>query len=164
MTDNKVTCIPQKGYYLAQIAINIGEYFDKNGYDFNDKTIALKPSFVMPTSDIKLTLATNTHITLVAGVAKALSLRGASKIYIIEHRTIGPARYAFYTSNIKKAVKGIKNVKLCYLDEVKTVKKTLAILKELMVPIIGVVENMKMTTSSLVKEQISRLGYLFLVK
>jgi len=36
----------------------------------------------------------------------------------------------------------------------ETVKKTLAILKELVVPVIGVVENMKMTTSSLVREEI----------
>ncbi len=44
----------------------------------------------------------------------------------------------------------------------ETVKKALAMLKELMVPIIGVVENMKMTTSSLVKEQIEPFNVPFL--
>ena len=43
-----------------------------------------------------------------------------------------------------------------------TVKKVLTILKELAVPIIGVVENMKMTRSSLVKEQIEPFNVPFL--
>ena len=105
MTEFKVTLIPQKGYYKSQIAVKILDYFDKNNLDFKGKTVLLKPSFVLPVGDISLTLATDTHNELIAGVAKALSLRGASKIIIAEHRTIGPARYAFYTVNIKKAVK-----------------------------------------------------------
>jgi len=125
MEDNKVIVIPQKGYYKSQIALKLIEFFDKNGYNFKGKTIFLKPSFVMPSEYLRITLSTNTNNEVIAGIAKALSLRGASKILIAEHRTIGPARYAFYTVNIKKAVKGIKNVKLCYLDEVKMVKKTL---------------------------------------
>ena len=44
----------------------------------------------------------------------------------------------------------------------ETVKKVLAILKELVVPIIGVVENMKTTTSSLVKEEIKPFNVPFL--
>jgi len=125
MTNNKVTVIPQKGYYKSQIAIKLVDYFDKEGFDFNGKTVLLKPSFVMPFPDMSLTLAANTHNMLIAGIAKALSLREASKIIIAEHRTIGPARYAFYTVGIKKAVKGIKNVKFYYLDEKKRVTKTI---------------------------------------
>jgi len=44
----------------------------------------------------------------------------------------------------------------------QTVKKALAILKELVVPIIGVVENMKTTRSSLVREQITPFNVPFL--
>lgn len=43
-----------------------------------------------------------------------------------------------------------------------TVKKALAILKELVVPVIGVVENMKTTTSLLVKEEIKPFNVPFL--
>jgi len=125
MTEYKVSILPQKGYYINQIAFNIMDYFDKNGLDFKDKTILLKPSFVMPFKDAKMVLAADTHINLVAGVAKALSIKGAKKILVAEHRTIGPARYAFYNLGIKKAVKGIENVKMCYLDEKKRVVKTI---------------------------------------
>ncbi|MHA1275028.1 MAG: DUF362 domain-containing protein [Promethearchaeota archaeon] len=125
MSNNVVTILPQKGYYRSQIAVNVKNYFDEKGYDFEGKTVMLKPSFVMPSGDIKITLATDTHNLLVAGVAKALELKGAKKILIAEHRTIGPARYAFYSVGIKKAVKGIKNVKMCYLDEKKRVKTTI---------------------------------------
>jgi len=44
----------------------------------------------------------------------------------------------------------------------ETVKKALAILKELVVPIIGVVENMKTTRSSLVREEIKPFNVPFL--
>jgi len=120
MPRHKVKVIPQQGYYPSQIAVKILEYFDNElDYDFKGKTVLLKPSFVLPVDDRDLTIAVDTNNALVAGVAKALSLKGAKKILIAEHRTIGPARYAFYTRNIKKAVKGIKNVKMCYLDEKK---------------------------------------------
>lgn len=125
MSDTTVTIIPQKGYYKNQIAVKLMEYFDNKGLNFEGKVVMLKPSFVMPSGDPKITLATDTHNTLIAGVAKALSLRGAKKILIAEHRTIGPARYAFYAVGIKKAVKGIKRVKMVYLDEKKRVKKTI---------------------------------------
>jgi uncharacterized protein (DUF362 family) len=125
MSDFKVAIIPQKGYYKSQIAVKLIEYFDKNGYDFNGKTILLKPSFVLPVKDPRMALAVDTHNILIAGVAKALALRGASKIIIAEHRTIGPTRYSFYTLNVKKEVKNIKNVKFYYLDEKKRVVKTI---------------------------------------
>ncbi|MHA1147739.1 MAG: DUF362 domain-containing protein [Promethearchaeota archaeon] len=125
MTDTTVTIIPQKGYYKNQIALKIMDYFDNKGLNFEGKVVMLKPSFVMPVADLKFTLATDTHNILIAGVAKALSLRGAKKILIAEHRTIGPARYAFYAVGIKKAVKGIKRVKFVYLDEKARVKKTI---------------------------------------
>lgn len=120
MTSYKVSVLPQKGYYPAQIALQVLKYFDtKLDYDFKGKTVLLKPSFVLPVDDPHLTIAVDTHNAVIVGVAKALALRGAGTILIAEHRTIGPARYAFYTRNIKKAVRGIKNIKMCYLDEKK---------------------------------------------
>ncbi len=116
----KVTCIPQQGYYISQIAEKILDYMDKDGLKVDGKTVLLKPSFVLPVKDKKLTLAVDTNVAVVAGVAKAFSLRGA-KVLIAEHRTIGPARYAFYTVGIKKVIRKarIKNVKMVYLDEKK---------------------------------------------
>ena len=125
MSEYKVSILPQKGYYKNQIAVNMLEYFDREGYNFEGKVVLLKPSFVMPSSDPKITLATDTNNSLIAGVAKALWLRGAKRIIIAEHRTIGPARYAFYAVEIKSAVKDVKNVEFCYLDEVKMVKTEL---------------------------------------
>ena len=109
MSEYKVSIIPQKGYYKSQIAIKMMEYFDKNGYDFKEKTILLKPSFVLPVKNPRMALAVDTHNILIAGVAKALALRGAAKILIAEHRTIGPARYSFYALNIKKEICEINN-------------------------------------------------------
>jgi len=125
MSDYKVSIIPQKGYYKAQIAVKLMEYFDKEGLEFKGKTVLLKPSFVLPVKNPRMTLAVDTHNSVIAGIAKALALRGASRILIAEHRTIGPARYSFYALDIKKEVKGIKNVKFCYLDEKNRVSKTL---------------------------------------
>lgn len=120
MSNFKVSVIPQVGYYTNQITLKILDYIDNElGYDFKGKTVLIKPSFVLPVDDVALTIAVDTHNSVTAGVAKAISMRGAKKILIAEHRTIGPARYAFYTRKIKKAVKGINNVKMCYLDEKK---------------------------------------------
>ncbi len=119
----KVTCIPQQGYYISQIAEKILDYIDKDGLILKGKTVLLKPSFVLPSPDKQLTLAVDTNVVVVAGVAKAFSLRGA-KVIIAEHRTIGPARYAFYTTGIKKVIRKakIKHVKYAYLDEKKRQK------------------------------------------
>lgn len=122
MLDFQVTIIPQENYDKSEIASKIGIYFDQAGYNFKEKTVLIKPSFVFAIGDAERTLSTNTNVGLVSGVAQALSIRGASKILIAEDRTIGPARYAFYMINIKKTVNGIKNVKMCYLDEKKKVK------------------------------------------
>jgi ATP-binding protein involved in chromosome partitioning len=46
----------------------------------------------------------------------------------------------------------------------ETVRKLVSLLKELKIPIIGVVENMKMNSSSVIKEKIRRLGVEFLVE
>ncbi len=125
MSEYKVLIIPQKGYYKSQIALKLMEYFDKNGLEFEGKTVLLKPSFVLPVKNPQMALAVDTHNILIAGVAKALALKGASKIIIAEHRTIGPARYSFYALNLKKEVKGIKNIEFYYLDEKKRVNKTI---------------------------------------
>jgi ATP-binding protein involved in chromosome partitioning len=44
----------------------------------------------------------------------------------------------------------------------ETVEKLLALLKELKVPVIGVIENMKMKKSSFIKEKVAELGTSFL--
>jgi len=123
MSDFKVTVIPQKGYYIAQIAEKITNYLKKEGIDLKGKTVLLKPSFVLPVPDLRLRLAVDTHNSVTVGVARALASRGASKIIIAEHRTIGPSRYAFYTMGIKKAIKKakVRNVKYAYLDEKKRI-------------------------------------------
>ena len=115
----QVTVIPQEDYNSLEISKMLGEYFDKNGYLFEEKSVLIKPSFVFPIADSQKAIAINTHVNLVAGIAKALSDRGARKIFIAENRTMGTARYAFSRVGIKKVVKGIKNVKFCYLDEKK---------------------------------------------
>ena len=120
MKDYQVTIVPQEGYYPNQIAVKVMDYFDSTlEHDFSGETVLLKPSFVLPVDDERLTIAVDTNNAVIEGIARALSLRGAEKILIAEHRTIGPARYAFYTRGIKKNVKGIDNVKMCYLDEKK---------------------------------------------
>jgi len=149
MPKHQVTIIPQDKYDISEIALKIGDYFDKNNFNFQEKTILLKPSFVLPISDETKTLSTNTHVNRIAGVAKSLSDRGAMKekrsekyeiekrvakslsdrgamkVLIAENRTLGTARYAFEMVNIKKVVKDIQNVKFCYLDEKS--KKRIAI-------------------------------------
>lgn len=122
MSDYQVTCIPQEEYNKEEIYKKLSNYFTSHGWDFQDKTILLKPSFVFAISDKEKALGTNTHNAVVAGTAKALSELGAKNIMIAEHKTIGPARYGFMMVGIKKEVKGIKNVKLTYLDEHKSVK------------------------------------------
>jgi uncharacterized protein (DUF362 family) len=54
---------------------------------------------------------------LVAGVAAAISSKGASQVIIAEGKTFGTGRYTFSMADIKSAVKGIKNVSFRYLDE-----------------------------------------------
>jgi len=120
MSKYKVAIIPQENYDRFEIAGKIGTYLDDQNIDFSNKTIFIKPSFVFPVSDQDKTISTNTHVALVAGVVRAFSERGARKIFIAEHRTMGRARYAFAMVGIKEAVEGIKNVKFCYLDEKAT--------------------------------------------
>jgi uncharacterized protein (DUF362 family) len=117
MPKYQVTIIPQENYDVGEISTKLEEYFTEKGYNFKDKSILIKPSFVMPAADVVRTIATNTHVNLVAGIAKVLSEQGARKVLIAENKTLGTARYAFSMVGIKKAVKGIKNVKFCYLDE-----------------------------------------------
>ena len=112
-----VNCIPQDRYNKDEIAAKLLDYFDGNDFHFKEKTVFLKPSFVFAISDKEKALGTNTHNAVVAGTAIALSRLGAKKILIAEHRTIGPARYGFLMVGIKKDIKGINNVQLCYLDE-----------------------------------------------
>jgi len=120
MSQYQVTIIPQENYDRVEIASKIGTYLDDQNIDISNKTIFLKPSFVFPISDQDRTMAVNTNVALVAGVARAFSDRGARKITIAENRTLGRARYAFAMVGIKEAVKGIQNVKFCYLDEKAT--------------------------------------------
>lgn len=120
MSKYQVTIIPQEKYDSIDIASKIGTYLDDQNIDFTKKTIFMKPSFVFPISDQDRTIAVNTNVALVAGVARAFSDRGARKITIAENRTMGRARYAFAMVGIKEAVKGIQNVKFCYLDEKAT--------------------------------------------
>ena len=120
MSQYKVAIIPQENYDRFEIADKIGTYLDDQNIDFSNKSIFLKPSFVFPVSDLDKTISINTHVALVAGVVRAFSERGARKIFIAEHRTMGRARYAFAMVGIKEAVEGIKNVKFCYLDEKRT--------------------------------------------
>ena len=120
MSKYQVTIIPQEVYDSSEIASKVGTYLDGQDIDFENKTIFLKPSFVFPVSDKDKAIAINTHNSLVAGVARAFSERGARTIFIAEHRTQGRARYAFAMVGIKKAVKHIQNVKFCYLDEMAT--------------------------------------------
>jgi uncharacterized protein (DUF362 family) len=117
MSDYQVSVIPQENYNIPEIAEKVGEFFDKDRYDFKDKSVLIKPSFVLPIGDANRILATNTNVNLVAGIAKAISDRDASFIYIAENKTMGTARYTFSTIGIKEIVKEIKNVKMCYLDE-----------------------------------------------
>jgi uncharacterized protein (DUF362 family) len=119
MSRYNVSIIPQENYNSLEISEKIGEYFDNSDYDFKDKSILLKPSFVLPIADATRIIATNTNVNLVAGIAKALSERGACPIYIAENKTMGTARYIFSRVGIKKVVKGIKNVRMSYLDEKK---------------------------------------------
>jgi uncharacterized protein (DUF362 family) len=119
MLDYHVSVIPQKDYDVLEISEKIGEFFDSNKYDFRDKSILIKPSFVLPIGDSNRIIATNTNVNLVAGIARSLSDRGARLIYIAENKTMGTARYTFSTIGIKEAVKDVKNVKMCYLDEKK---------------------------------------------
>jgi len=120
MSKYKVAIIPQEKYDNIEIASKIGTYLDDQNIEFTKKTIFMKPSFVFPISDQDRTMAVNTNVAFVAGVARAFSDRGARKIIIAEHRTIGRARYTFSMVGIKEAVKGIQNVKFCYLDEKRT--------------------------------------------
>ena len=125
MKTHNVSIIPQESYNKEIIAAKIGAWFDKNNFSFQNKVIMLKPSFVLPSGNKKLTISTNTHNSIIIGVAKALSLRSAKKILIAEHKTIGPARFSFVSVNIKKWIKNIPNVELCFLDEVKMITKRL---------------------------------------
>ena len=119
MSKYQVTIIPQENYNSLEISEKLGKYFDGREYNFEDKSILIKPSFVFPIDDATRAIAINTHVNLVAGIVKSLSERGARLIYIAENKTMATARYAFARVGIKKAVKGIKNVKMCYLDEKK---------------------------------------------
>ena len=119
MTKYQVTIIQQEDYNSLEISEKIGTYFDNRKYIFEDKSVLIKPSFVFPIDDDTKTIAINTNVQLVVGIVKALSKRGVKRIYIAENKTMGTARYAFARVGIKKAIKGIKNVKMCYLDEKK---------------------------------------------
>jgi ATP-binding protein involved in chromosome partitioning len=44
----------------------------------------------------------------------------------------------------------------------ETVRKLITLLKELNIPVLGVVENMKMNKSSVIRQQVDRLGVMFL--
>ena len=116
----QVAIIPQEKYDSDEIRSKVGSYLDGQEIDFNNKTIFIKPSFVFPISDQDRTISINTNIALVAGVARVFTERGARKIFIAEHRTLGRARYAFAMVGIKEAVEGIPNIKFCYLDEKAT--------------------------------------------
>ena len=122
MPKYQVTIIPQENYNSLEISEKIGDYFDNRKYNFVDKSVLIKPSFVFPINDAIKTIAINTNVNLVASIVNALSERGVKCIYIAENKTLGTARYAFARVGIKKAVKGIKNVKMCYLDEKKREK------------------------------------------
>ncbi|GAG90753.1 unnamed protein product, partial [marine sediment metagenome] len=44
----QVTVIPQEDYNSPEISKKLGEYFDKKGYIFEEKSVLIKPSFVFP--------------------------------------------------------------------------------------------------------------------
>lgn len=119
MSEYNVFVIAQESYERDEIAAKLGKYFKSHNFDFTDKTILLKPSFVLPVGDEGATVAVNTHNAVTSGVAKSLSQLGADRVIIAEHRTIGPARYAFYMAGIKHWVRDLDNVEMCYLDEKK---------------------------------------------
>ncbi|MBD3196260.1 MAG: DUF362 domain-containing protein [Candidatus Lokiarchaeota archaeon] len=120
MPTYEVSIIPQETYDEEEIKSKVGNFFDDMHFDFKNKSVLLKPSFVFPISDQERTIGVNTHINVVAGVARCLSERGASEILIAENRTIGTGRYAFSMLKIKKVTKNIDNVKYFYLDEEPT--------------------------------------------
>ncbi|MBN2152648.1 MAG: DUF362 domain-containing protein [Candidatus Lokiarchaeota archaeon] len=95
---------------------------DTTQLDFGGKVVMLKPSFVLPSGDEGMTLATNTHNAVIVGVARALLGKGARRVLVAEHLTVLNARFSFAMVHVKEAVEGIDGVELCYLDEVPMVK------------------------------------------
>jgi len=117
-----VSIIDQQQYDAGQIEARVTQYLDTTGLDFNRKVVMLKPSFVLPSGAEDMTLATNTRNRVIVGVARSLLNKGAKRILIAEHHTVGSARFSFAMVHIKAAIKGIKGVEPCYLDEVPMVK------------------------------------------
>ncbi|MEX2680567.1 MAG: DUF362 domain-containing protein [Candidatus Sigynarchaeota archaeon] len=117
-----VAVIDQQVYDAIEIETHIKNYLDTTGLDFNGKVVMLKPSFVLPSNDERMTLATNTHNSVIAGTARAVLSKGVKRVLVAEHHTVGPARFSFAMVHVKAAIKGIKNVEPCYLDEVPMVK------------------------------------------
>ncbi len=117
MSDFETKVIPQDSYDREEICEKVEEYFEDKELEFEDKTVFLKPSFVLPIKEEELKSAADTHNAVTSGVAKALSKKGASRIIIAEHSTVGNARYAFNMVGIKDWVEDIDNVEFKYLDE-----------------------------------------------
>ncbi len=122
MNTYPVTILDQERYDANQTEILVKQYLDTTGIDFKGKVVMLKPSFVLPSGDENLTLATNTHNSVIVGTARALLSKGAKRILIAEHQVVSSARFSFAMVHIKAATKDIEGVELCYLDEVPMVK------------------------------------------
>jgi uncharacterized protein (DUF362 family) len=122
MSTYPVTIIEQERYDASQTEMLVKQYLDTTGLDFKGKVVMLKPSFVLPSGDESLTLATNTHNSVIVGTARALLGKGTKRVLIAEHHTVGSARFSFAMVHIKAAIKGMDGVEFCYLDEVPMVK------------------------------------------
>ncbi len=122
MNTYPVVIFNQERYDAGQIEAHVMQYLDMTGLDFNGKVVMLKPSFVLPSGDENMTLATNTHNSAIVGTARAILGKGARRVLIAEHHTVESARFSFAMVHIKAAIKGIAGVEPCYLDEVPMVK------------------------------------------
>ncbi len=117
-----VHLIPQNSYDLNEITPKIKSIFEKEGVDFNNKTVFLKVSFVYAARDPNRTQAIITNPVLIAATCVVLIELGSRKVFIGDGETLGPARYAFEMVGMKKLRKTLpKNIRdkihLTYIDE-----------------------------------------------